>query len=79
MRDENEMLTNLNMKNDQNADLNNQNVRVWGLLKIQKTVKNKFIQVNVYDQYRDITLNKNLGKKDIIRQKSLETPTFRPF
>ena len=53
------MLTNLNMKNGQNKDLNNQNVQFWGPLKRQKRAKNELThskRTNFYVQeYRDIT------------------------
>ena len=66
-------MTNLNIKNGQNTELNNQNVEFGGPLRSQQMAKNEFIHGNnelYVQEYRDITLNTKLGKnKDIIRQK----------
>ena len=53
------------MKNGQNTDLNHQNVEFGGHLKSKKRAKNELPRAttNFYVQeYRDITLNTNLGK-----------------
>ena len=52
------MLTNLNMKNGQNTDLNNQNFQFWGSLKARKGQRMNLTaaKTNFYVQeYQDIT------------------------
>ena len=56
------MLTNLNMKNGKNTDLNNHNVQLWGARKGPR-MNLPTARTNFYVQeYRDITWNTTLGK-----------------